>query len=176
MWDMGTRDDEIRGTAVVVTVIAMVVLIVVQLSVIAALDLPLGSPDVVLIVLTFVALARGPLFGVVVGFAVGLIADLLSTHVLGQTAMLFCLVGYGVGLAHGEIGRTAHVPMAAAAAAAALGTAGHAAVAGILGNASLAGTQVLLRSVGAALYSLILTPFLFPLVMAGMRRLHRDQP
>ncbi len=66
--------------------------------------------------------------------------------------------------------------MAAAAAASALGTAGHAAVAGILGNASLAGTQVLLRSVGAALYSLVLTPFLFPLVMAGMRRLHRDQP
>ncbi len=174
MWDMGARDVEVRGRAVAVTVAALVLLIIVQLSVIAPLDLPLGSPDVVLIVLTFVALARGPLFGAIIGFVVGLIADLLSTHVLGQTTMIFCLIGYGVGLTHDEAGRTVYLPMIAAAAASALGTAGQAALAGILGNASLTGGQVFLRSVGAVLYALVLTPLLFPLVTAGMRRLYRD--
>ncbi|WP_242606447.1 rod shape-determining protein MreD [Protofrankia symbiont of Coriaria ruscifolia] len=169
------RASEVRGRTVVVTVAVMVVLTVLQLSVIAALDLPLGSPDIVLIVLSFVALSQGPVVGAVVGFTVGLLADLLSTHVLGQTAMVFSLVGYGVGLAGDETDRTAYLPLVVVAAASALGTAGHAAMAGIIGHPSLTGTQTLLRAVGAALYALVLTPVVFPLVTAGMRRPRGDR-
>ncbi len=175
MWDMGMRAPELRGRIVVVIVAVMAVLTVLQLSVIAALGLPLGSPDVVLIVLSFVALRQGPVVGAVVGFTVGLFADLLSTHVLGQTAMIFSLVGYGVGLARDEADQTVYLPLIVVAAASALGTAGHAAMAGIIGQPSLTGTQTLLRAVGAALYALVLTPVVFPLVTAGMRRLSGDR-
>ncbi|WP_242605704.1 rod shape-determining protein MreD [Frankia sp. Cppng1_Ct_nod] len=156
-------------------IVTMVVAIVLQLSVVAALDLPLGPPDIVLIMLACAALVEGRLFGVIVGFVVGLVADLLSTHVLGQTTMIFCLVGYGVGLASDEAERTAYLPLVVVAAASALGTAGHAAMAAILGDVSLTGTQALLRTVGAALYALVLTPLVFPLVGVGLRRLRGDR-
>ncbi|AEH08986.1 MULTISPECIES: rod shape-determining protein MreD [Protofrankia] len=175
MWDTGTRAAEPRGRIVVVTVAVMAVLIVLQVSVIAALRLPLGSPDIVLVVLCFVALCQGPVTGAVVGFSVGVLADLLSTHVLGQTALVFSLVGYGVGLVGEETDRSAYLPLAVAAAASATATAGHAAMAGIIGQPSLTGTQTLLRALGAALYALVLTPVVFPLVTAGLRRLRREQ-
>ncbi len=48
-------------------------------------------------------------------------------------------------------------------------------MAGIIGQPSLTGTQTLLRALGAALYALVLTPVVFPLVTAGLRRLRREQ-
>ncbi len=80
-----------------------------------------------------------------------------------------------MGLVGEETDRSAYLPLAVAAAASATATAGHAAMAGIIGQPSLTGTQTLLRALGAALYALVLTPVVFPLVTAGLRRLRREQ-
>ncbi|GII87270.1 hypothetical protein Ssi03_52600 [Sphaerisporangium siamense] len=77
-------------------------IMIVQVSIVNRLPLPGGgAPDLVLLGVVMFALARGPVPGAATGFAMGLAADVLppSAHVMGQYALVFCLVGYAVGRA-----------------------------------------------------------------------------
>jgi len=56
-------------------------------------------PDLMLLVAVAGGIVAGPSAGAVLGFSVGLLTDLLFLETpLGLSAMVFCLVGYGVGL------------------------------------------------------------------------------
>ncbi|SPL98174.1 Rod shape-determining protein MreD [[Actinomadura] parvosata subsp. kistnae] len=57
-------------------------------------------PDLVMLVAVTAGLAWGPNAGAVTGFAVGLLADLVppAPPPVGRTALLLCLLGYGMGL------------------------------------------------------------------------------
>lgn len=175
MWDTGNPEEQLRPRAFAAAVTVLLVAVVLQVSVVARLGAPLGRPDLVLVLLAIVALIEGPLLGAVLGFAVGLLADLLSTHVLGQTALVLCLVGYLSGLVMNAAERSIAVPLAAVGTAAALGTLGNAAATAILGDAAVTGAQALVRALAAGAYALLVTPFLFPLAAAASRRLHRDR-
>ncbi|CAI7980271.1 MULTISPECIES: rod shape-determining protein MreD [Parafrankia] len=175
MWDTGTSEESLHPRTFVAAVVVLLVAVVLQVSVVARLGAPLGRPDLVLVLLAIIALIEGPMLGAVLGFAVGLVADLLSTHVIGQTALVLCLVGYLVGLVMNAAERSIVVPLAAVGAAAALGTLGHAATTSILGDAALTGGQAIVRAIAAGLYALLVTPFLFPLAAAASRRLHGDR-
>ena len=62
------------------------------------LPLPgLGAPDLVLLLVTAIAVATSALTGAVSGFAAGLALDVAppAAHYAGQDALVFCLAGYG---------------------------------------------------------------------------------
>jgi rod shape-determining protein MreD len=88
----------ITGDAVVLCVI-LPLAVLLQLAVASDLSLVAGAPDLVLIVVCGLALARGPEIGCVAGFASGLALDVLAQHALGRDALIYCVAGYCLGLA-----------------------------------------------------------------------------
>ena len=74
--------------------------ILIQLTLFDNLRLPGGAgPDLVLVVVVALALTGGPMEGVLGGFCAGLALDVAppATHLVGQYALVFCLVGYAAG-------------------------------------------------------------------------------
>lgn len=69
----------------------------VQVSIAEWIEVGEGHPDVVLVTLVAVALLRGPVFGAVSGFWVGLVLDTASFGTFGLTSLLLTLAGYVTG-------------------------------------------------------------------------------
>lgn len=78
--------------AVLVTVVA-----VVQIAFVNHFELSEGHADVILLVLTCVALLRGPVFGALGGFWAGLIIDVGTLGTLGLTSLVLTVAGYWAG-------------------------------------------------------------------------------
>ncbi len=93
---MNTR--RIAGT-VVVLCLGVPLAVLLQLAVASDLSLVAGAPDLVLIVVCALGLARGPELGAIAGFAAGLGLDVLAEHALGRDALIYCVAGYCLGLA-----------------------------------------------------------------------------
>ena len=77
------------------------VTVVFQLTVVDRIAFPGGAgPDLVLLLVAALALAGGPMAGVLTGFLAGLALDVAppGSHFVGQNALVFCLVGYACGL------------------------------------------------------------------------------
>jgi rod shape-determining protein MreD len=77
------------------------VAVVLQLAVADRITFPGGAgPDLVLLTVAALALATGPLAGAILGFCGGLALDVAppAGHLVGQDALVFCLIGYGCGL------------------------------------------------------------------------------
>lgn len=73
-----------------------------QLTVVDRMTLPGDAgPSLVLVTIVALALATGSLTGTVTGFAAGLALDVAppAGHLVGEEALVFCLVGYACGLA-----------------------------------------------------------------------------
>jgi rod shape-determining protein MreD len=86
--------------------------VVVQLSIMANVDILGGHPNLLLVALVCVALLRGAVFGAVAGFSAGLLADTGVFGTLGFTALLLTLAGYWTGRYGETTGRDrAHAPM-----------------------------------------------------------------
>jgi rod shape-determining protein MreD len=64
------------------------------------------SADVYLILVVLVALANGPLVGVVFGFCAGLLADVLFLEPIGLRTIIYLMAGYAVGRYGEEFGFT----------------------------------------------------------------------
>ena len=86
--------------------------VVVQLSIVANVDILGGHPNLLLVVVVSVALLRGAIFGSVGGFCAGLLADTGVFGTLGFTALLLTLAGYWTGRYGETTGRDrAHAPL-----------------------------------------------------------------
>src|SRR5215211_7337054 len=86
--------------------------VVVQLSIMANVDIFGGHPNLLLVTLVCVALLRGAIFGAVAGFSAGLLADTGVFGTLGFTALLLTLAGYWTGRYGETTGRDrAHAPV-----------------------------------------------------------------
>jgi rod shape-determining protein MreD len=86
--------------------------VVVQLSIMANVDILGGHPNLLLVTLVSVALLRGAIFGAVAGFCAGLLADTGVFGTLGFTALLLTLAGYWTGRYGETTGRDrAHAPL-----------------------------------------------------------------
>jgi rod shape-determining protein MreD len=98
--------------------VLLAVALILQLTVLNGLHLPRGGvPDLVLVLVVALAMADGPMRGMVTGFAVGLCLDIAppDTGLIGQYALVFCLAGW----AAGSLGRlTRRSPLRALAVAA----------------------------------------------------------
>ena len=88
------------------------VVVVIQLSVMANVDILGGHPNLLLVTLVCVSLLRGAVFGAVAGFCAGLLADTGVFGTLGFTALLLTVAGYWTGRYGETTGRDrAHAPL-----------------------------------------------------------------
>lgn len=95
--------------AVVVFVAALL-----QVTLVASLDVAGGTGDLLLLSLLPIAFLRGSVAGAVAGFFGGLLVDVLTLDTLGVTALLYALAGYWAGRYGETTGRDrAHAPLLA---------------------------------------------------------------
>ncbi|MFG3440925.1 rod shape-determining protein MreD [Nonomuraea sp. NPDC047897] len=81
-------------------VLIVLATVLVQVMVVNRMPLPGGvTPDLVVLAVVGVAMARGPAAGAVIGFGAGLLADVMppTAHLLGQYAFVLAIVGYLAG-------------------------------------------------------------------------------
>jgi rod shape-determining protein MreD len=158
--------------AVVVTAV-VVLAVTVQLGVLPAIAIADVVPNLVLVVVIGFALARGPEYGVLVGFAAGLALDLAppADHTAGRWALAFVVVGYLAGLARRDARASALAAVLVVAAGSFIGTSLFA-LSGLLlqdGGVTVEGVMHVLPI--ALVYDVVLTPLVIPAVLALMRRL-----
>jgi rod shape-determining protein MreD len=88
------------------------VTVVVQLSIVANIEIFGGHPNLLLVTVVCVALLRGAVFGATAGFCAGLLADTGVFGTLGFTALLLTLAGYWSGRYGETTGRDrSHAPL-----------------------------------------------------------------
>ncbi len=106
--------------------LALLVALLVQLTIVNGLALPGGgTPDLVLLCVIAIGMTGGPSYGVIVGFGAGLALDLAppASQLVGQYALVLCLVGYLSGRLRFTLRHSAALALIAAVVLAGLGEA-----------------------------------------------------
>lgn len=118
----------------------LLVALLVQTTVLARMRFFGVMPDCMLLVAVAGGITAGPTRGATLGFASGMLIDLFLPTPLGLSALVFTLVGYGVGVANTAVLRSAwYIPVLTAGAACAAGVALYAVVGSVLGERMLTG-------------------------------------
>ncbi|MEU5717493.1 rod shape-determining protein MreD [Streptomyces sp. NPDC020403] len=160
------------------SVTLVVVALVVQVSVLARLQLPGATPDLLLLVVLGLAFVYGPVSGSLIGFAAGLLADLAppADHAAGRYALVLCVIGYVAGMTRPENGqiKSAFAPMAFVVVAAVGSTLLYAGVGALVGDTAARHVGLGSLLFTAVVYDLLLAPFTVPLIMALARRTEND--
>jgi rod shape-determining protein MreD len=161
-----------QALVAVVLAVALFAAVIVQLTVVNRIPLPgPAAPDLVLLLVTAIAVTTTPAVGAVAGFTGGLALDIAppAAHYAGEYALVFCLVGYAAARTvrviwdmTGE--RDKLISFTVMAVAAAAGEAGKAAFGMLLSDPDVTGTVVSRVLPGAILYDLLLALFAFWLV------------
>jgi rod shape-determining protein MreD len=161
-----------KALTAVILAAALFAAVVIQLTVVNRLPLPgATAPDLVLLLVTAIAVTTSPTTGAVVGFAGGLALDVAppAAHYAGEYALVFCLAGYAAARVvraiwdrAGEHDTVATFTVMAAAAAA--GEAGKAVLGMLLSDPDVTGAAVSRVLPGAILYDILLSPLAFWLV------------
>lgn len=81
----------------------LVVALLVHMTVLPEFRIAGVMPDVMLLLAVAAGLEGGPMYGALIGFASGMLADLLLTTPLGLSALVFTVVGYAVGVTKGGL-------------------------------------------------------------------------
>jgi rod shape-determining protein MreD len=150
--------------------LVLVVAVLVQSTVLARLTVAGVRPDLLVLAVVSVAVATDPTTGAVFGFVAGLVADLLFDLPVGVSALVYVAVGFAVGTVRVYV--TSHRPLV------------HLVLAGAASLASVWCCGLLLRVFDlsswaavaragplVAVYNLLLTPFVYPVVWALTERL-----
>jgi rod shape-determining protein MreD len=162
----------------VIAVIVVAVTVVVQLTIVDRIAFPGGAgPDLVLLVVAALALAGGPMAGVLTGFLAGLALDVAppGSHFVGQNALVFCLVGYACGLladdasGDAEQGHTALFEIVVTAAGAVVGEALLALLGVMLSDPRVTWPAITNVLPAAVAYDVLLCPFVLYAVAAALR-------
>ncbi|WP_330175858.1 rod shape-determining protein MreD [Streptomyces sp. NBC_01498] len=167
-----------RLNRMLLSVTLVVVALVLQVCVLARLQLPGAVPDLLLLVVVALALVYGHVSGALIGFGAGLLADIAppADHAAGRYALVLCLIGYLAGLAKPDNGqlRTALGPMVVVVGAAVSTTLLYAGVGALVGDTAARHVGLSNLVITAAIYDLLLAPFTVPLIMALARRAEND--
>src|SRR5215831_7719012 len=96
-----------------------------------------------------------------IGFGAGLALDMAppASNLLGLSALVFCLVGYGCGLLRGPLERSAWLPLAAVVLGVTAGEALYALVGMTFGDPDITWQSVRLMLPVAVVYDILLCPF-----------------
>ena len=154
----------VRGTVLVLLLLLAAVL---QVSFFGFFTLDGVVPNLVLLVVVAVAIARGPEVAAPLGFLGGLVLDLVppADHVAGRWALALVVAAYVAGRVRQDARRSTLVALVTVAAASFLATSVFALSGMALGDTTVdptAALRVVLVSVG---YDLLLAPFVLPLVL-----------
>ena len=162
----------------VISVVVVAVTVVLQLTIVNRIAFPGGAgPDLVLLVVAALALAGGPMAGVLTGFLAGLALDVAppGSHFTGQDALVFCLVGYFCGLladdasGDAEQGHTALFEIVVVAAGAVCGEALLALLGVMLSDPRVTWPAITNVLPAAVAYNVLLCPFVLYAVAAALR-------
>src|SRR5262249_30978295 len=143
---------------------AILAAVLLQVTLLNNVPFPGGAgPDLVLVVVVALALTGGPREGAIIGFAAGLVLGIApaASHLLGQRALVFCLVGYGCGRLRVVLERSAWLPVAGVAVGAAAGEVLYALVGLIFGDPDVTWQAVRQVLPAAVFYDLLISPFVF---------------
>ncbi len=160
-------------------VVALAALLLVALIVQTVLfpQLPTGwiRPDVLLLVVVAVGLADGPFPGMRVGFAAGLMTDLLVLVApLGLATLVFTVIGFAVGTIRPYLAPSSiTAPLVLAGITGALGTAAYGTLALLLGDERFAGWTLIEASLGVAIYNVLIAPLVIRPVAMLLERFPR---
>ncbi|HUL26441.1 MAG TPA: rod shape-determining protein MreD, partial [Streptosporangiaceae bacterium] len=157
-----------RLTFALVAILAAAVL---QTAVLDRLPLPGGSaPNLVLVLVVTLALASGPTEGMLIGFGAGLALDIAppASNLLGLSALVFCVIGYGCGRLRGPLERSAWLPLAVVVLGVAAGEALYALAGMTFGDPDITWQSVRLVLPVTVAYDILLCPFvLYAVVRFG---------
>jgi rod shape-determining protein MreD len=150
--------------------VVLVVAVLIQSTVLARLRLAGARPDLLVLAVVSVSVATDPTTGAVFGFVAGLVSDLLFDLPVGVSALVYTAVGFAVGTVRVYV--TSHRPLV------------HLVLAGAASLASVWCCGLLLRVFDlsswatvtragplVAIYNLLLTPFIYPVVWALTERI-----
>ncbi|MEU1280515.1 rod shape-determining protein MreD [Streptomyces sp. NPDC005805] len=168
-----------RFNRVLLSTTLVVVALVVQVTVLARLQLPGAVPDLLLLTVLGLAMVYGHVAGAFIGFGAGLLADIAppADHAAGRYALVLCVIGYLAGLVRPEGGqqiRSATAPMLVVVAAAVGSTLLYAGVGALVGDTAARHVGLGSLLFTAAVYDLLLAPFTVPLIMWLARRSDND--
>ena len=157
--------------------VLLAAVLILQLTLINGLRLPGGGvPDLVLVVVAALGMANGPAVGAIWGFAAGFCLDVAppASGIIGEYALVLCLVGWVCGRLAGTLTRSAWLPIIISAAAAAVGEVLLAALGMALQPAQVSFASVRAVLPAAVIYDIALTPFVLYLVLLMTARLDED--
>ena len=126
------------------TALVLVAVLVVQTSVLTRFRVAGAIPDAMLLVAVCIGIIGGPERGAVVGFLSGILFDLfLLTTPVGLSALVYALVGYGVGMvAEGTVRAAWWIPVLTATVASAAGAVLFALAANVVSGADFVGPRL----------------------------------
>lgn len=121
-------------------------------------------PDFMLLLAVASGVTAGPTRGAALGFASGMLIDLFLPTPLGLSALVFTLVGYGVGVANTGVLRSAwYIPVLTAGGASMAGVCLYALIGSVLGERMIDGHLVTIAFV-VGLSNAVLAPVAVKLV------------
>ena len=136
--------------------------ILIQITLVNNLPWPgAAGPDLVLVVVVALALTGGPLEGMLAGFCAGLALDVAppATHLIGQYALVFCLVGYGCGRVGSHLSESVWAPIGVVAIGSAAGELLFALTGMLFGDLNVTWSAVGHVLPASVLYDVLLSPF-----------------
>src|SRR5205085_2998473 len=172
------RPRAVTEVRAVISVVVVAVTVVLQLTIVNRIAFPGGAgPDLVLLVVAALALAGGPMAGVLTGFLAGLALDVAppGSHFTGQYALVFCLVGYFCGLladdasGDAEQGHSALFEIVVTAVGAVCGEALLALLGVMLSDPRVTWQAITNVLPAAVAYDVLLCPFVLYAVAAALR-------
>ena len=150
--------------------VVLVVAVLIQSTVLARLTLAGVRPDLLVLAVVSVAVATDPTTGAVFGFVAGLVADLLFDLPVGVSALVWTAAGFAVGTVRVYVTSghpLVYLVLAAAASLASVWCCGL-----LLRVFDLSSWAAVARAGPlVAVYNLLLTPFVYPVVWALTERL-----
>jgi rod shape-determining protein MreD len=146
---------------------------ILQVVVVNRLHLPLGHPDLLVLVVIAFALASGPQRGALLGFFAGLFADVTppAGHIAGRLAFAYTIVGYLAGLLDDPEETSVITTILVVAGGSGAVVLLYSAVGGLLGDARVTPSATLHTALATVVYDVVLAPFVIPLVAGFARRL-----
>lgn len=165
------------------TVAAAGIAVALQVTLVNRLPLPHGAvPSLVLILVAVLAVqgggeaGGGSEIGAITGFCAGLALDIAppGSHLVGEYALVYCLIGYVCGRA-GQLGDLQALPaVLLAAAGAATGEVLSAVLGVMLSDPEVTWTAAKSVLPAAVIYDVLLTPFVFALMSVARPAAERD--
>lgn len=151
--------------------VGMVALVLVTAAILQTSLLPFLSmsgfrPDLLLLVTIAFALRDGLLSGLRIGFAAGVLVDLLlNESPVGLTALVFVGIAYAVGVARPFLAPDSWTaPVILSVAGTLVGVAGYGLLSAVLAEDPIAVGLIVQASLVSAIYALLLAPIVFGLV------------